>query len=149
MRRQWRLILPVCGLLLFSLVSYQSFRAGNLYRKHDSRYFWWSIIRLDSDPLNMQSKSVTKPCPNNVQDCAEIEFDPDNPWVVPNPLARLVLLSALPAFIVGTLIVVVLGKLGINQVLSFMMVMPLLIGAWFYLLGWLIDRWRYKRSMKS
>jgi hypothetical protein len=35
--------------------------------------------------------------------------------------------------------------MGINQVSSFMLMMPVLIGAWYYLIGWLLDRWIYVR----
>lgn len=57
--------------------------------------------------------------------------------------------TAMPAFIVGMIHVIVLGKLGINQLPYFMVLMPLLMCAWFYFLGWLIDRWRYKRARAS
>jgi hypothetical protein len=30
--------------------------------------------------------------------------------------------------------------MGINQVSSFMFLMPVLIGAWYYLIGWQLDR---------
>jgi hypothetical protein len=39
--------------------------------------------------------------------------------------------------------------MGINQVSSFMFLMPVLIGAWYYLIGWLLDRWISKRSHLS
>ena len=51
-----------------------------------------------------------------------------------------------PAFVLGGFIVGGLGKLGINQVPSFMFVMPVLIFAWYYFMGWLFDRWIRKRS---
>jgi hypothetical protein len=53
-------------------------------------------------------------------------------------LARALIFSAIPAFLLGPLITVELGRLGISEVLTFMVSMPLLIGSWFYLLGWLI-----------
>ena len=60
---------------------------------------------------------------------------------------KLFVLSDLPAFLVGTLIVFGLGgKFGVSEVSSFMVTMPLLTFVWFYAVGWLIDRWRFKRS---
>jgi high-affinity Fe2+/Pb2+ permease len=59
---------------------------------------------------------------------------------------RLFALAALPAFVIGLFITFGLGTFGINEVLSYMISMPLLISAWFYFVGWLIDRWRFKRS---
>jgi len=56
------------------------------------------------------------------------------------------MLSALPAFIAGLVIVTVLGRFGVSQVSSFMVSMPLLLGTWYYFVGWLIDRRRSKRS---
>jgi hypothetical protein len=37
----------------------------------------------------------------------------------------------------------------VSQVSSFLFVMPVLIGAWYYLIGWLLDRWISKRSHLS
>jgi len=39
--------------------------------------------------------------------------------------------------------------MGISQVSSFMFSMPVLILAWYYLIGWLLDRWISKRSHPS
>ena len=59
------------------------------------------------------------------------------------------MISAFPAFIVGALIVSGLGRVGVNEVLSFMLLVPPLIFAWYYFLGWSVDRWRRKRSQQS
>jgi hypothetical protein len=56
------------------------------------------------------------------------------------------MLSALPSFVVGEFAVRGLGRMGISQVSSFMFLMPVLIFAWYYLIGWLLDRWISKRS---
>lgn len=56
------------------------------------------------------------------------------------------MLFALPAFVIGLFITFGLGRFGISEVLSYMISMPLLISAWFYFIGWIIDRWRLKRS---
>jgi hypothetical protein len=56
------------------------------------------------------------------------------------------MLSALPALAVGTAVVRGLAGLGVSEVWSFAIVMPLLILAWFYFVGWLINCWVHKRS---
>jgi hypothetical protein len=60
--------------------------------------------------------------------------------VEPGWLIKYLELAALPAFFLGAAIVSVLGRLGINQIWSFLISMPLLIFAWFYFVSWLIDR---------
>jgi hypothetical protein len=140
MRRRWSLILPAYGLPLFSFISYQSPRAVGNYKKPPGRYFSWSGIFLDTDPN-------TKPCGNDVEPC--FEFNPQFMDVTLAPPTRLLLLTALPAFLIGMLLVNGLGKLGCSQLLSFMVLLPLLIWAWFYFLGWLLDRSRYKRTRAS
>jgi len=55
------------------------------------------------------------------------------------------MLLALPAFVLGAISVSVLGHLGVNEVWSFMLLMPLFVFAWFYFVGWLVDRWVRKR----
>jgi hypothetical protein len=59
------------------------------------------------------------------------------------------MLSALPAFIVGVFAVSGLGRLGLSQVSSFMFLMPILIFAWYYFVGWLLDRWIHWRAQPS
>ena len=38
-----------------------------------------------------------------------------------------------------------LGRLGVSEIASFMLTIPVFIALWFYSVGWLLDRWRYKR----
>jgi hypothetical protein len=66
-------------------------------------------------------------------------------WDAPELQVKILVLSALPAFLVGAFAVDVLGRLGISQVSSFMFLMPVLIFAWYYLVCWLLDRWIRKR----
>jgi hypothetical protein len=66
-------------------------------------------------------------------------------WVEPGWLVKCLVLSALPAFLLEAVILNVLGPLGINQVWSFMISMPILIFAWFYFVSWLVDRWIFQR----
>jgi hypothetical protein len=69
-------------------------------------------------------------------------------WVEPGWFAKSLMLSAFPAFVFGAAVVHGLGRLGISEVSSFMVLMPLLIFAWFYFVGWLVDRSRFKRSRR-
>jgi hypothetical protein len=135
MRVQWRIVLPVVGLALFSVISYHSFHAKAETQRTPTRYFWWSLIRLDSDPANKRGWDTT--------------WDLGDRWVDPGLLEKFLIISAIPAFVLGGFVVAGLGRLGINQVSSFMFVMPVLIFTWYYLIGWLLDRWIRKRSQPS
>jgi hypothetical protein len=108
--------------------------------------FYWGALRLDADPLGRHPHPavVLEPCPDGTPDC--VEFDPEFIWVVPGLGERVLEIAALPAFLFGCALVVGLGRLGLNQVLTFMFLMPMLLCAWFCFLGWLLDRWRYKRN---
>jgi hypothetical protein len=70
-------------------------------------------------------------------------------WVDPGLLAEVLMLSALPAFAVVAFVVARLGRFGLSEVSSFMVSMPLLIFAWHYAVGWLIDRWRSRQLRRS
>ena len=136
--------MPIIGIILFSAVSYHSFRFNReIQRSAPSRDFWWSAIQLDSDPANKRNWGAT-PCENGKENCSRWD-DLQYIWVDPSFVEQFLMLSALPAFFVGGLAVSGLGKIGINQVSSFMLLMPVLIGAWYYLIGWLIDRWISRR----
>jgi hypothetical protein len=143
---RWRIVLPVIGLLLFAGGSYESLRINREAQKTPSRYFWWSSIRLDADPLDQRSQVAT-PCKDAKGDC--VGWDPVFRWVDPGLLAKSLMLSALPAFVIGILVVRGLGRMGVSEVSSFMASMPVLIVAWYYTVGLLIDRWTYKRLQKS
>jgi hypothetical protein len=145
MKRRWSLILPLVGLAMFLLVTYHEVQFNHeLFRRQNNRYFYWSSIRLDSDPLNRHSK-IEPPCKPE-EDCG---FEPLSVWVDPGWPTRVLEYSALPAFVIGVVIVVALSRVGISEVASFLISMPLLIGAWFYLLGWLIDRGRCRSRGQS
>lgn len=137
MRMRWRIILPVIGLLLFALEAYESNRDLRA-RPSPSRYSWWSFIRLDSDPLNRDPRSR--------------DANPENRWrwegplkiIDPGYLANASFFSGLPAFLASMVVTAALSRLGVSQVLSFMISTPILLFAWYYFLGWLLDRWRQK-----
>ena len=147
MRLRWSLILPVVGLLLFTAVTIRSAKFNAHDESRPRKYFWWSSLRLDTDPLNRHPVSP-QPCTDGTQNCAEWMTLRDR-WVTPALLDRVLAISGLPAFFLGAVIVGVCSKLGIDEVLTFMVSMPVLIFCWYYFLGWLIDRWRYKRNQSK
>ena len=140
------MILPIVGLTLFSAVSYHSFRDNQETRRIPSKYFWWSSIQLDSDPTNKRVRAPIR-CEDGKPNCAN--WDMEFRWVDPGLLAKYLMLSASPAFVVGKFAVGSLGKLGISQVSSFMCLMPVLIFVWYYFIGWLLDRWTRKWPPRS
>jgi hypothetical protein len=146
MRIRWRYVLPTVGILLFALVSYHSLRVNRESKNATARYFWWGAIRLDSDPLNRRQELST-PCKEG-SDCVGWD-DIASIRVEPGLLIQTLMLSAFPAFLVGAIIVGSLRRLGISEVASFMVTMPLLIVAWYYFVGGLIDRWISKPRSQS
>jgi len=76
-------------------------------------------------------------------------FDPEYIWITPGLMQKALVLTALPAFLLGLGLVRGLAHLGVSELVSFMITMPVFITAWFYLAGWLLDRWRYKRSLPT
>ncbi len=140
--------MPVFGVILFAAVSYHSYETERISRKHASKYFYWSLIRLDSDPANKRDRFV-RPCEAGKENCVSWDLTIADTWVDPSLLDKTLMVSALPAFLVGMFLVTVFGRLGISQVASFMVLMPVLICAWYYLIGWLLDRWVSRRSHSS
>lgn len=146
MGKRWRLILCIWGISLLVGLTIQSIRANQrLHPVHHGRYFWWGAARLDPDPLNKHplQMNTVRPCPENPNDC--VEWDPEYIWVEPGIMERCLVFSALPAFIGGFAIVRGLGRLGVSEVATFMVVMPLFIALWFYSVGWLLDRRGHRR----
>src|SRR5437899_4780585 len=127
MRTRWRIVLPVVGLLLLVGETYHSVRTNREVQRSPSRYFWWSFLRLDSDPLNKHPQFAT-PCKPGEENC--VSWDLPNMWVDPGWFTRALMVSALPALLVSVSIASGLGRLGINQIWSFMISMPLLLSAW-------------------
>jgi hypothetical protein len=143
MRIRSRLVLPACGLVLFAILTYQSMVENRAF--HSSRYFWWSAIRLDSDPLNRHSAArAAIACPDKVENC--MPFEPMQIWINPGWLTRSFMLLALPAFLATAGIVGGLARLGVSEIMSFFVSMPFLTVAWFYFAGWAFDRWHRKRK---
>jgi hypothetical protein len=143
MQLRWSVILPMVGLILFAAVSYRSMPVNHHEQEAPRKYYWWSSLRLDSDPLN-ENPQLAAPCAIEKQNCSKGEFP--NIKIVPSWLDRLLIISALPAFLAGAAIVVVLSKAGLDEVLTFMVCMPILLFVWYYFVGWLIERWGYRRA---
>jgi hypothetical protein len=143
MQKRWTVVLPIIGIVLFSAVTNHSLRFNQKMQRTPSRYFWWSAIRLNSDPAN-QRKWGPMPCESGKENCVMQEI-----WVDPGLLEEFLILSAFPAFVLGRLVVALLGRLSISEVSSFMLLMPILILAWYFFIGWLLDRWRYKHLRQS
>jgi hypothetical protein len=143
MRMRWRIVLQVVGLLLFAGESYRSWQCSR-GRCTPKRYFHWSAFRLDSDPLNRHPLPPT-PRKKGLNGFA-VKWDIP---VEPGWAARSLVLTAVPAFLLGYGVVTkALATVGISEVASFMVSMPLLILAWYYSVGWLLDRSRLKRRAK-
>jgi hypothetical protein len=144
MRRRWQLILPSIGLMLFGCVTYESLE-GRRYEKAHGQYFWWASIPLDAHHLDQGPGDAT-PCRNAVDNCVSWE-----PRAIADPgwLTRTLILSAFPTFLIGIPLVRLLGRHGPSEIWSFMILMPLLITAWYYAVGWLIDRFAYRRSRSA
>jgi hypothetical protein len=145
MRLRWRLIFPLLGIAVFAMVTFRSFRVDREIHRTPSRYFWWSSIRLDSNPLNKPAP-VAKGC-GGVENCSS--WDLQNVWVSPGVLAKFLMLSAFPAFIVGALTLSILSRFGISEFWTFMISMPLLLFGWYYLLGWMVDRFSNKNQRSA
>jgi hypothetical protein len=139
---RWRLVLPVLGLILFGAASVGSIRLNRQLGTAPRRYYFWSCLRLDSDPMNRHPREPT-PCKSGDEGCG---WELQNIWVDCGYLTKSLWLTALPAFALGGAVVAGLGHLGVNQVWSFAFVMPLMLFGWFYFVGWLVDRWIGKRS---
>jgi len=146
MQIRWGNILPFIGLALFAMVSYQSARVNDQLQHSPNRYFWWSSLRLDSDPLNQHPKPPER-CLYDPGHCANWDVSPRrNP---PGWLDRALVLSAFPAFLTGFALVLLMARKGVNEVMTFMVSMPMLLYGWYYLVGWLIERWISDRRQRK
>jgi hypothetical protein len=142
MRRRWSVVLPIIGLLLFGVESYHSIRMNR--DANMTRYQYWSAIKLDTDPLG-RHESAFLPCRNDPNlNCAG--WDPVVMWVHPGLLTKSLIIAAFPAFVLGAVLVRGLGHLGANEVLTFGIFMPVLVAAWFYFVGRMMDKFAFKRA---
>lgn len=145
MRMRWRPILCLWGVVLFGLLTYASVQENREMRQgRRGRYFWWGALRLDSDSRGQQS--ALEPCSQEPK--GEPCFEPTYIWVDPGWLEKALVISALPAFLLGAVLVRGLARLGVSELGSFMSIMPVLIVAWFYAVGWSLDRWQHRRRLR-
>jgi hypothetical protein len=146
MRIRWSVILPIIGLLLFAVVTYRSLPLNRHEQDEPRKYYWWSSLQLDSDPLN-HDPAIAAACANKTEGCARLDL---RSWdLQPAWLDRVLVLSALPAFLAGFAVVAGLSKLGVDEVLTFMVSMPILIFAWYFFVGWLLERWSLRRQQRT
>jgi hypothetical protein len=143
MKFRWRVLLPLYGLLLFGVGTYASMRVNQEFHNGAGRYFWWSALRLDSDPLNKHPLTPTSiSCPDRTGTCLSV--DPVGTWVDPGLLAKCFMLSTLPAWLATKGIVRGFARLGVSEITSFFVSMPLLSVAWCYFVGWALDHRKIK-----
>jgi len=135
MKKRWSLILRLAGLGVFSLITYQSVRSEHGYRNYPHQYFYWGAGRLGSDPLHRH------PLPPPSPDAWEPEY---LCYRQPTWPERALVISALPAFATVAALTAGLDRLGVREVVTFLLSAPLFILAWFYYVGWLLDRWRWR-----
>jgi hypothetical protein len=145
MHFRWRVILPVCGLFLFLTITYQSILANHGLHHGTTRYFWWSSIRLNSDPLNKRS-ILSRIGPSTTEAREWQEYWPETRWVDAGLMTEFFVVLDLPAFTLTMGIVKGLSRLGVSEVLSLMLSLPLLTLTWFYYVGKLMDHWKGRRS---
>jgi hypothetical protein len=126
------LILPGIGLLLFALVTFGSFRLNET--RSSKKYFYWSSIRLDRDPLNKE-KTVAHECQAEDANCTK--WEPLSVWIDPGWLAKIEILSAFPAFLCGLALAHLLVGVGISELITFMIAVPTLMFVWYYFLSWI------------
>jgi len=145
-----RLILPAVGLFLFAFGTYGSVRFNREIPPNLHRYFWWSSIRLDSDPLNTQTESSYS-CDASPKEAPC--WESVSIWVDSGEFAKIFIICAFPAFLTGKVVVRGLGRIGISEVKTFMFAMPPLIFAWYYFVAWAFSQvatyWRARYSTQA
>jgi hypothetical protein len=142
MRQTRLLILPVLGVLFFLSETYSSYRQ---YSHTRSTCYWWgNFVALDSKPID---KAVAFEGQKPVTECGFQEQAFDRFGV--RPSIRLLVITALPAFVGSLAFVHGLGALGVNEIPVFIASTPPLIFGWYYLLGWAFERWRQRRKSRK
>ena len=148
MWKRWSVILPIYGLTLFTVITVHSIRAAP---EHSSSlvkdYYWWGTTRLDPDPLNKHPHGTAIVPRASAQAC--LGWYPAELWDESGIVDKALLITAIPPFVAEAPLLIASAKLGINQIPIFFVTMPILLFAWFYFLGWALDRLRYKRFLRS
>lgn len=146
MRRIFSVLLPLAGLALFAIVSYRSALLNHRAQPEQNKYLWWSSLRLDTDPQN-EHPSPVPPCKDKDAKCAQEKFPETK--IAPDWPDKILVFTAFPAFLTGFGAVMALSLAGIDEVFSFMIVMPILIFGWFYFIGLLLDAWIARLSARK
>jgi hypothetical protein len=102
-------------------------------------------MRLDSDPLQRRYPS---PCTQSKDPCVDWGDIETDSMLHPTPFERLFVISTLPAFPLSSFLAFGLGNLGVSQVTTFMLSMPLATCTWLYIVGWLIDRKGFRQATR-
>lgn len=135
MKRRWSNILPIAGLLLFGWFTHQAYEREKAVRIQ-MRYLYWGSLLLDRHPLT--------PVPPKVG----LAWDPKFISVHRDYLFLLLQGTAFPCFLMVDVLMSGLGRLGASHVVTFFISMPLLLAAWYYFIGWAIDRRRHRRELR-
>lgn len=136
------LVAPVLGLLMFANETCRSYSG---YSQTRSTCFWWgNFAALDSKPLE---KSAAFDGQKPVTECGFQEQGFDRFGL--RPSVRLLAITVLPAFMVSLGLAHAVGALGINEIPVFIGSTPVLIFAWYYLVGLIfrrvLRRWQHHR----
>jgi hypothetical protein len=136
------LVAPVLGLLLFANVTY---RSCHEYSQTRSTCYWWgNFVALDSKP---RIKSVAFEGQKPVTECGFQEQAFDRFGLRFD--VRLLAMTAFPAFLASMALADGFGALGLNEMPFFLLVTPVFIFAWYYLLGCAFERWRGRRRRRK
>jgi hypothetical protein len=131
-------------MLLFGLITYGSMQEHRLMQRYHTSYFWWGSIRLDTDPLS--TRSGLNQCAQESEGNCYVDLGIR--WGTHGWIEVAYLITAFPAYLPTAAVVRGLAFFGVSELLSFIVAMPLFTFGWFYTVGWLLDRWRYKRFLR-
>ena len=131
--------------MMFGLISWHSFER----RAMGHRYVYWGAIRLDSDPLNRHPKPVVQTDPSCKEGEGCVAWDPEYIWIEPGWIEKLLFLTGFPAFLVASGTLWVARRMGVNEVVSFMITMPALLVSWYGFVGWSLDRRVARRRLRK
>jgi hypothetical protein len=137
-KRRWSIILPVFGLLLFSAITFASIQRDRHFPS--KTHFYWGTVGLERLPQRLQPPPCQEPC---------VGWDEASIIRHPGIFQTVLVLTSLPAFLVAVLPAQLLVSLGLSQVSAFFITVPPLVIVWYYLLGWLLDRRRWRKQLKQ
>jgi hypothetical protein len=143
MRKLFRVALPTAAVIAFGAISYGSYHNAQQHHQLQARYFVWSTLRLDSDPLG---KRYPSPCANLNTGESCFVWEDLAIYRHPSNAERVFVLLDFPAMIVGMFVSFMLGRIGVNEIWTFMISIPLLTAAWCFLVGRILDRRIFQRE---